>query len=77
MWGLNDYFSYHYGSENPYLKEEIEGSFKHKFTSPKRTRYSTVTYVHIPFKVGEKAKFGINSWEIRFFLTTIETSNFL
>lgn len=106
--------SYHYGSENPYLKEEIqvdekgdfeltldineedlngdpltlqlsyqpdkentesqelygsegekiEGPFKHKFTSIKRTRHGAFTYAYIEFKNGEKAKFGINNWEV-------------
>lgn len=105
--------SYHYGSDNPYLKEELvvdedgsfeltfeidpadltgdpltlrlsyqpdkeaaeaqeiygeegeklEGPFKHKFTSTKRTRHGAFTYAQMEFKEGESQEFGTWNWD--------------
>lgn len=48
-----------YGEEG----ELIEGPFKHKFASIKRTRHGAFTYAQIEFKEGEEQKFNTVAWD--------------
>lgn len=48
-----------YGEEG----EHIEGPFKHKFASIKRTRHGAFTYAQIEFKEGVEQKFNTITWD--------------